>query len=157
MNGCFGFNSVYGGYSVIQPDENTQLIARHIETSRRFIRHADLMLDEGDLLQASEKAWGAVAHRLKAIARQRNWRHSGHRDFYMIIDALKNEADDPEEFDVCFKSADQLHGNFYNDFLPESAVSDNIENVQTLLRMLDYIESSSTSGDGNQDGEMDSV
>lgn len=68
-----------------------QRISRHVETSHRFIRHSNLMLDEGDLLQASEKAWGAVAHRLKAIANRRNLRHSSHRDYYMIIDLLKYE------------------------------------------------------------------
>ena len=81
---------------MVQPDENTQRIARHIEISHHFIQHADLMLADGELLQASEKAWGAAVHRLKAIATRRNWRHSSHRDYYAIIDSLKNEADDPE-------------------------------------------------------------
>lgn len=130
-----------------------QRISRHVETSHRFIRHSNLMLDEGDLLQASEKAWGAVAHRLKAIANRRNLRHSSHRDYYMIIDLLKNEADDPGELDSCFKSADRLHGNFYNDFMPESVVRDDVESVQTLLTMLERIESSSLAGNGDRDHE----
>ena len=132
-------------------------MARHIETSRRFIQHADLMLDEGDLLQASEKAWGATAHRLKAIAHRRNLRHSSHRDYYMIIDLLRNEADDPEELILCFKSADRLHGNFYNDFMPASAVRDDVENVQALLAMLENIESSSLSGSGDDHHERENA
>ena len=39
--------------------------------SLRLIRHAQDELDRGDRLQASEKAWGAVAHQLKAIANDR--------------------------------------------------------------------------------------
>ena len=45
-----------------------QPIESHDTHSRRLIRHAEEMLDAGDRLQASEKAWGAVAHRLKVVA-----------------------------------------------------------------------------------------
>ena len=37
----------------------------------RFLGHAEEELAKGHRLQASEKAWGAVAQQLKAIAEQR--------------------------------------------------------------------------------------
>ena len=46
---------------------------------RRFIIQARKHLDEGDRLQAGEKAWGAIAQNLKAIGELRGWRHDSHR------------------------------------------------------------------------------
>ena len=44
-------------------------IEPHALHSERLIFHAELEIVQGDRLQASEKAWGAVAHRVKAGAR----------------------------------------------------------------------------------------
>ena len=45
--------------------------ARHQEISRTFLEHAEIEFGKGDLLQASEKAWGAVAHYVKSVAKER--------------------------------------------------------------------------------------
>ena len=47
------------------------LIGEYAEVSRRLIRQAAEELERGDLIQASEKAWGAAAQAVKAIAEQR--------------------------------------------------------------------------------------
>ena len=44
--------------------------ARHRQICEMFLAHAQEQLDRGDFLQASEKAWGAVAHRVEALAKQ---------------------------------------------------------------------------------------
>ena len=94
----------------------------HVAISRRFIEQADEELDRGDLPQASEKAWGAVAHRLKAIARQRGWRQGKHGDFYRIVTLLGRETDRRVELERLLSSADALHANFYNAIKSESEV-----------------------------------
>ena len=43
----------------------------HSEASRRFMRHAKIEFERRDLPQASEKAWGAAAHAVKAAAATR--------------------------------------------------------------------------------------
>ena len=53
-------------------------IEDHAGHSDRLIRHAWEQLEQGDRLQASEKAWGAVAHALKDIAARRGWRNRAH-------------------------------------------------------------------------------
>ena len=40
----------------------------HIATSRRLLEQAEREYRAGDVLQASEKGWGAAAHAVKAIA-----------------------------------------------------------------------------------------
>lgn len=109
----------------------------HSQISHRFIQQADEELAASDHLQASEKAWGAVAHYLKSIAIRREWRHSGHRDFYTIINRLAEEIANPQEFATLFESADTLHANFYTDFLTVPEVQDRIENAKRLLAILE--------------------
>ena len=41
---------------------------QHTEISDEFLERAQEELRMGDLLQASEKAWGAVAHCVKSVA-----------------------------------------------------------------------------------------
>ena len=47
-------------------------IPEHIQTAREFLILSEQEFEDGDFLQASEKLWGAVAHSILAIARQRN-------------------------------------------------------------------------------------
>ena len=44
---------------------------RHREISAQFLNHVEDEFRKGDLLQASEKAWDAVAHYVNSVARQR--------------------------------------------------------------------------------------
>ena len=49
----------------------------------------------GDLLQASKKAWGAVAHYLKSVAKYRGWQNRTHRDLTDIAFDLAYENRQP--------------------------------------------------------------
>ena len=120
----------------------TTLIESHMDTSRLFIRQADEEFAKGDVLQASEKAWGSVVHTLKAIARQRNWRHGGHYQLGVIANRLAEETRQPEMRNL-FSVAESLHANFYNNWKPEGAVRADIEDVKTLLNMLWEIQGTS--------------
>ena len=110
----------------------------NMTTSRQLIEHAEEELRNGEPLQASEKAWGAVVHRLKAIARQRDWAHGGHYQLYQITDRLVEETSD-NDFDRLFKIAEALHANFYNNFMTDAAVRTGIEDVKRLLDKLSAI------------------
>ena len=66
----------------------------HTDTATEFLSKAHVYLADGDLLQASEKGWGATARMVKAVAETRGWRHSTHGDLYRIIDRLANELGD---------------------------------------------------------------
>ena len=48
---------------------------RYFQLSRWLLKHAQEQLDLGDTMQASEKAYGAVAHAVKACAELRGWNH----------------------------------------------------------------------------------
>ena len=54
------------------------------QASQRFLAQARAKFSNGDLQQASENGWGAVAQMLKAIAEQRGWEHNRHRHYLTI-------------------------------------------------------------------------
>ena len=92
-------------------------IAPHAEHRDRLYAHSGKMVREGDRLQASEKAWGAVAHALKIVAERRNWPYAGHADAKVII---KRIADLTGNYKAVkqFDDVEELHRNYYADVYP---------------------------------------
>ena len=108
----------------------------HIEVSSHFIRKADEYMAQGDLLQASEKAWGATARQVKAVAQRRGWDHQRHGQLFGVIDAIASETGRPEINDL-FHVANGLHDNSYERWLTTEQVADGIADVKRLLALLE--------------------
>ena len=108
----------------------------HMETSRRFITQAEAELRAGDEMQACEKAWGAVAHAIKAVAERHRWRHETHADLFRVARSIARMAGDPE-IRTLFDSASGMHKNFYEGWLDHDYIVDCMEDVKRLLIKLD--------------------
>ena len=105
----------------------------HARTSRRLIRQANYEMEKrGDRVQASDKAAGAVAHGVKAVAEARQWRHDSHNRRRRIVYLLAAEYGLPD-LNVMQDAADRLHDNFYEDAMYEPEVRDRLERVTGLL------------------------
>ncbi len=111
-------------------------VEEHLRISRQFLRQAQAEFAEGDRLQASEKAWGAAAHAVKAVAEQRGWQHNGHRYLFEAIDRIFRETDDSQIRDL-FRTANSLHMNFYENWQTDDFVQDGIERVEVLVEKLE--------------------
>ena len=109
----------------------------HDVHSRRLIRHAYEQLEKGDRLQAAEKAWGAVAHRVKAIARQRGWKYDTHTDFHKLRWRIASLTDDPERIDILLDKANGLHSNYYRDTRTLDVLRRDLDQAKALLEILD--------------------
>ena len=114
---------------------NAGPIEGHDVHAGRLIAQAEEELAREDRLQASEKAWGAVAHQLKAIAELRGWEYEDHSDTYDIIRRLVAETGDTE-MRLLFSAAAALHRNFYLDTMPISELGFEIGAVKELLAKL---------------------
>ena len=112
------------------------LTTDHRLVSRILIEQAQSEFDSGDLIQASEKAWGATARIIKALAQRRGWRHNRHYDYVQIIERLV-EPTGRSELRREFRVAQALHSNFYEGWMTESDVRDNIADVRRLVSELD--------------------
>ena len=53
-------------------------MGEHVETARRFLEQSEGEFATGDILQGSEKIWGAVSHATTAAAMQRGWATESH-------------------------------------------------------------------------------
>ena len=107
----------------------------HWETSRRFIIQADAELAAGDLLQASEKGWGAAAHAIKAVAQEREWRHDSHARLFGIVDRLVAETGESDIREL-FRTAGEVHKNFYEGKMSKEDIAGSLAQIRTLLDIL---------------------
>ncbi len=95
-------------------------------------------LDAGDLRQASEKLWGAVAQALKSVAERRGWRHDSHARFFAIIRSIREDVPGTE-LRSRFDAAQVLHINFYENWLDESDIRDRAEDVRLFIDQLEDV------------------
>ena len=106
---------------------------RHSELSRRLIEQANYELHTmGDRVQASDKASGAVAQAVKAIAEDRNWRYSSHNLRRDTMGLLADEYGQPEVIHLQ-AVADQLHENYYEDRLSDPLLVQLLAEVTRLI------------------------
>ena len=111
-------------------------VTGHLQTSYLFIEQAEEELDRGDILQASEKAWGAAVHVVKAASVQRGWRHGKYGPLRENVQRIAEECDDAD-LPTLFRVANSLHRNFYEDSLDEEDVRKSIGDVRVFLERIE--------------------
>ena len=109
----------------------------HVETARFFLAQADREYEAGDVLQASEKLWGAAAHVVIAEMQRRNLKTSGHRAMIMAVRDIAADLREPALSDM-FSAARSLHVNFYHGFMAGDEFEINRDSVRLFVdRMLE--------------------
>ncbi len=108
----------------------------HPEASRRFMRHAKLEFERRDLPQASEKAWGAAAHAVKAAADTRGLRHYNHRELIAAVSRLVRETG-RTDLRRNFQVAQTLHANYYEGWMSTEDVRDSMSDVEQFLTQME--------------------
>ena len=106
-------------------------VLRNAAIARRFLDDADREFAAGDLLQSSEKLWGAACHALKALCRQRGWAHAKYAQRRHAAQRLSDEQGDPAIF-ANFKIAQSCHANFYNDWM----YAEDVDTSRAYIRAL---------------------
>jgi uncharacterized protein (UPF0332 family) len=111
------------------------------EKAEELLLEAKKYLEKRDLLQASEKAWGACASIVKAYAEKKGLEHYRHRQLEEIMSKLISVERSKElvsEWSICLR----LHANFYEGFMTEEDVRISIEGVEEFIknmkRVLDH-------------------
>ena len=110
----------------------------YANTSRELIAQARIELDAGDLLQASEKAWGAAAAAIKAVAEMRGWQHYAHTLISAAVWRISREHHRPQIMGMMVCAYD-MQRNSYEDHYGEEEVAEGIEQVSELLKVLEQV------------------
>lgn len=89
--------------------------------------------DDGDMLQASEKTWGAVAHYVKSIARELGWPNKSHKDIIDNALSMMEYMPNKKQYREMFWKMRTMHINFYEENLPSNDVLWGIDDAKTLI------------------------
>ena len=110
--------------------------------SQDFVNGAWRHLDEGDLSQASNKAWGLVAETVKAISAEHGGIIHKHRSIMEVVTQLAQLVEDAGDANTArqitssFGTARDLHTNFYENELSEYIVLKNLMECEALSALL---------------------
>ena len=116
-------------------NEHQMTAEDHARQARVFLEQSDQEFAKGDVLQASEKLWGATSHAIKAAAEQRGWDHGKSSHRRLVVRRL---AEENEELwlRAGYAAAEQFHANFYNNFMEDDAIEDYRPIVHELVDRL---------------------
>ncbi len=99
----------------------------HVTAAHTFSEQSAQEFEAGDILQGSEKLWGAAAHSIMAVAMLKGWPTGSHRNLVDAADRLSQERDDQSlrsGFSVARKFHDQFYGHGRFDPFAESGGMD---------------------------------
>lgn len=119
-----------------------QAVTDHIATAREFLERSRAYLDAGDLHQASEKGWGAMAHMVKAVAtahgNQGEWRYESHQEFSAVVEHIALSTSN-DQLLLLAGRAEALHVKYYRrkPDLRRIVIERDIERVAELLEVLE--------------------
>ncbi len=116
----------------------TSVSNKYAEMSRDYMSRADDYLRRGDLVQASEKSWGAAACALKSIAERRGWQHKSHSLLFDISNQVADELSRTDLHDM-FSAAKSMHQNFYENWEPEEGVEYAVGRIKAYLSELEAV------------------
>ena len=107
-------------------------IQKHTQIARQFLDAADEFFEQGDIIQVSEKLWGATAHALKAVCIRRRWRHGKYAHLRDAMNRLTEETGNGSLIDG-FNIAYSHHLNFYSDSMEDEDVGTARARIRRLV------------------------
>lgn len=114
------------------------LVEHYRALSEKYLAEAKELLKEGDLVQASEKFWGASALAVKRIGAKRGLKLEQHGSLWSFISRLSREKGDKEIVRL-FTVANGLHRNFYEAQMNKEAVEIVAGDIEKLIAKLKRI------------------
>lgn len=116
-----------------------------LDPSTRFTLKANELLSEakkylemGDLIQTSEKAWGACASIVKAYAEKKGLEHYTHRQLEEVMSKLISTEKDEKlvsDWSICLR----LHSNIYEGFMTSEDVKLSLLKVEEFVEVMKRI------------------
>jgi hypothetical protein len=108
----------------------------YIVASRELLAKAVEAAAQHDLLEASEKGWGAAAQMVKGLAENRGWGRYGDRQLYQAVNRLVHESSDGQ-LGALFTAASGLYDNFSQAWMPQEMVWENLDRIKQFLDKLE--------------------
>ena len=107
----------------------------YVDRCDHYLSKASEEFSRGDLLQTSEKGWGATAQIIKAVAEERGWEHRRHANLIQVVRRVVAETGDQDLW-VAFAMARELHENFYEGQMGETDVDFHLGHVTRFVEKM---------------------
>ena len=124
--------------TTVSPELSQAYSDRYAAISQRLLRDAQRELDLGDLIQASEKTWGAAAHAVKALAQKWGWYHQGHYRLNAVVDFIAYEKN-REDLIALYSDPSLMHFNYYEHEYFEDRVQTAIDFTRAFVDEMELI------------------
>lgn len=124
--------------TTVSPELSQAYSDRYAAISQRLLRDAQRELDLGDLIQASEKTWGAAAHAVKAVAQKWGWYHQGHYRLNAVVEFISIERDRKDLIDL-YQHPYIMHVNWYEHELYDDNVQIALNATGTFVAEMEKI------------------
>ena len=105
-------------------------------TARHLLQQAEDEFAKGDMLQASEKGWGAAA--VKAAAILRGLEHRSHQALRFAARDIAAESGETR-IGGMFRTAESLHVNYYEAWMPPDEVRECLDAAAELVDILENL------------------
>ena len=120
------------------PTRSLQYSDRYAAISQRLLRYAQEELDADDLIQASEKAWGAAAHAIKSVAEKWGWYHQGHYRLRAVVDYIVSDRG-REDLLNWYSTVNVLHFNYYEHYFDADTIQSSINATRNFVAEMEII------------------
>lgn len=124
--------AVFKQLNIVDPEARAEL---HLKLCERYMREAEEFLEGKDYVQASEKAWGAASQMVKAAAAKEGKELRSHAALWEYVDELAEKLGDLELRHL-WGRANNLHQNFYENWMPPREVELSVKDVKSFLEKL---------------------
>ena len=101
--------------------EVAMTIAERYHSALAFLDDSEREFAAGDARQASEKLWGAATDAITAVALERGWKHTSHRDMKNAVQRLAVEPGN-DYLDAQFIAVEKFHINFFHPALEDHEI-----------------------------------
>jgi hypothetical protein len=107
----------------------------HLKLCEKYLEEAEAFLLKKDYVQASEKAWDASSQIPKALAAKEGKELRSHRLLWEYANELAERLGDGELRHL-WRTANVLHQNFYECWMPPREVELSVGDVKTFIERL---------------------
>ncbi len=101
----------------------------------QYLKEGRNLLKDKNYNQAGEKYWGAVATLIKAVADKKGKKLMSHGEIWKFIKEIADEMKEEGIINL-FGSANNLHQNYYEGWLPPEVVKKYAEDCEKLIDKL---------------------
>ena len=108
---------------------------KHTRLAEKLMDDASREIAVGELVQGSEKLWGAASQALKAYCASHGMPHGKYAQRRHAALELADEHGDAS-IRLAFKLAESCHANFYNDWMEQEDLDSHVADIRTLVEKI---------------------